>query len=471
MSARTPPHVSVLRSALARVPVSAPRLRLLRASWLRGISSTRAKWVSMVSRNDVLTVHLPPARSLGSGFASRGPGSASDHDEAYHVHCIQRVLLRRSHLRVVVLFAFPFRFIAPNALAAKLQNVTTADGSAVKVHVYQPGRSAAVLPASHADTQLAVLSRASFLLVGGGPDAALVALAATGKVFVTRSLQAYTDNRHYRWLLRNATLIDNEGETTGRLAMRHVLSGMGRVVPSCCTFVPFGAGEGQKQVCVNERGRSITTPSGAAPSGRKKNCWVLAIGCGNEWSFEQSVIERTHCSVQLFDCTAPFSLPSELRDRVKLHPFCLSNSNKRSGASGTGDKEAMYIPLGEMLKIGGRAAGLRGTRPTLVKIDAEGYEVGGLAAFVSAASRAKLPAQIVAEFHAASRFGDLGGPYVWGRYSNSTAGMLREDVKQWFGTLRRRGYVVVRRADSAECAHCSEITLMQRWAVRGLAKA
>lgn len=390
------------------------------------------------------------------------------------MQCIQRVLLRRSHLRVVVLFAFPFRFIAPAALAAKLQNVTTADGSAVKVHVYSPGRSAAVLPTTHADAQLAVLSRAAFLLVGGGPEAALAAVAATtGKVFVTRLLRSYTDNTYYRWLLHNATLIDSEDDRTGRLAMRHVLSGMGRVVPSCCAFVSFGAGEAEKQVCTNERGRSIANAAGVAPSSRKKRCWVLAIGCGNEWSFEQSVLARTSCSVQLFDCTAPFSVPSHVRDRVTLHRLCLSNTDKRSGGSGstTGDNGAVYIPLREMLKLGARSAGLRGTRPTLVKIDAEGYEVGGLAAFVSAANRADLPPQILAEFHAASRFADVGAPYVLGTYSNSAAGMLRDDVKQWFGTLRRRGYVVVHREDSAACAHCSEITLMQRWAVRGLAMA
>lgn len=393
-----------------------------------------------------------------------------DHDEAYHMHCIQRVLLRRPQLRIVVLFAFPFRFIAHAALAAKLHNVTTAHGSAVKVHVYSPGRSATVLPATHADTQLAVLSRAAFLLVGGGPEAALAALAATsGKVFVTRLLQAYTDNTNYRWLLHNATLIDNEDDRMGRQAMRHVLSGMGRVVPSCCAFVPFGAGEAEKQVCANERGRSITSPDGgAAPRRNKRKCWVLAVGCGNEWSFEQSVLSRTHCSVQLFDCTAPFSVPSELRDRVTLHRLCLSNSNERSSGSTSSDNGVKYVPLRDMLKVGARAAGLRGTRPTLVKIDAEGYEVGGLAAFVSAANRAQLPPQILAEFHAASRFGNVGAPYVWGRHSNSTAGIVREDVKQWFGILRRRGYVVVHRADSAACAHCSEITLMQRWAVRGL---
>lgn len=419
----------------------------------------------MVSRHDVLTVHLPPPPPPRSP-PDVGPGSASDHDDAYHVHCIQRVLLRRAHLRVVVLFAFPFRFIAHADLAAKLHNVTTADGAAVKVHVYSPGRSAAVLPAAHADAELAVLSRAAFLLVGGGPDSALAALAATsGKVFVTRALRAYTDNTYYRWLLNNATLIDDEDAgNTGRRAMRHVLSGMGRVAPSCCAFVPFGAGEAAKQVCANERGRSITAAPGVAARSSKKRCWVLAVGCGNEWSFEQSVLARTSCSVQVFDCTAPFSVPGDLRDRVTLHRLCLSNSGARGDA-------AMYVPLREMMKIGARAAGLRGTRPALVKLDAEGFEVGGLAAFVSAARRADLPAQILAELHAASRFAAVGAPYVWGKYSNSTAGMGRDDVKQWFGALRRRGYVLVHRADSAACAHCSEVTLMQRHAVRGLPTA
>lgn len=80
-----------------------------------------------------------------------------------------------------------------------------------------------------------------------------------------------------------------------------VLSEMGRLVSSCCAFVPFGMGEAEKNLCANEGWRSITTAScGTTPRRNKRSYWFLAIGCGNEWSLEQSVPSCMHCPLQFF---------------------------------------------------------------------------------------------------------------------------------------------------------------------------
>lgn len=274
----------------------------------------------------------------------------------------------------------------------------------MRLHVYQPGRSAAMLPASHADTQLAMLSRAAFLVVRGGPDVAMDALVTSEKLFVTLSLQAYTDNKHNRWLLHSVMLIGNNGDAPVMRAIQHVLAGMDRVMPSCFAFVQFGAGEAEMQVCVKEGGWSITTPMGAVPSGRKRKLSVLASGCGNKSSFEQSLFALSHCSLQLCDCTAPCSIPSDLRDRGTVQSLCLSNSNKRSDGGGTtNDIGAMYVPLRDMMKIRARAGGLHGSWPKFMKINVEEYEMGKLTSLVSAASCAELESQILAEFHAQPR--------------------------------------------------------------------
>lgn len=256
--------------------------------------------------------------------------------------------------------------------------------------------------------------------------------------------------------------------------------GMGRVHESCCSFVPYGDGDGAKILCAEALGRGVergisrkvdhegmldvrtslvsndasgtmSGPNSTAPV----DCWVLSIGCGGRWGFEADIARRTTCAVHVFDCTGNFTVPPEMANRVRHDKLCV-------GPKGA-DRSLGFRTWPELLDIGATQAGLKKKTPPLaVKMDVEGWEFPVLYALAKeVADQSALPRQLVMEVHTYTHH-PVGSPFKLGLFKPGRYGVDTQDVADLFGNLSSIGYTVVHRADNPYCGHCSEVTMLHR---------
>lgn len=307
----------------------------------------------------------------------------------------------------------------------------------------------------HSD--MILIRQAKTVLVHGGSVAALAALCAERTVFFTELLDSYAEKNSFRWIVRDLKPI-KETKWMKHRQYNDELNAMGSVQPTCCRFIAFGTGDGEKVVCGNGRNlkqkvggnrREVTEVNFS--SGGKAQCWILSLGCGGRWSFEESVAKHTDCFVQTFDCTGDFNVPKHLQDRVILHKLCVGSVNSQA---------TNFKSWEEIINIGSVSSGLvEGTAPSLVKMDIEGWEFPVLKALLTETSDAKLPDQIVMELHIRTHL-YIGDP--WTQLGEKLFQVRRQDIERLYRMLHNKKYVLTHRADNPYCAHCTEVTLMRR---------
>jgi hypothetical protein len=93
------------------------------------------------------------------------------------------------------------------------------------------------------------------------------------------------------------------------------------------------------------------------------DCAVFSVGSNDQWMFEMAVVNRTRCTVYVFDCFAHLHPPEELRGRVRLFNVCLGPANFVDPGGRT------FVDFLGLSKLAGRAA-------TFLKMDVEGFEWG-----------------------------------------------------------------------------------------------
>lgn len=313
------------------------------------------------------------------------------------------------------------------------------------------------------DNRALILARAANLVVHRGVDGALAALVSNSAngVLMSEAFRTFLASD----VLKHAITLRPEGIRL--TAPQQALNGMGPVHESCCKFLPLGKGDSAKVLCQNplqpvllgetkraviDRFRNESKERTIAAVQRRHACWVLSLGCGNRWSFEEDVIDRTACSVHVFDCTANFKVPSNMRDRVRWTKACVGP--KSDAARGV-------ITWKEVIDIGSEAAGLpKGTVPTIAKVDVEGWEFPVLSSLINEPAPI-LPKQLLIEVHAIVMTKRIGYPFEPRMYGNRHYGASRESIKELFDKLFRLGYQLVHRVDNPYCTFCAEVTLLQ----------
>ena len=245
---------------------------------------------------------------------------------------------------------------------------------------------------------------------------------------------------------------------------------LGPVGPKCRDVGSYGAGGthlGEASSIADQEGKK------ACGLRHERNCTVVAIGSNGQWGFETDLVARTRCRVHTFDCTvaAEVAVPPELRHRVTLHRTCIGappvqgrnyflevprapdgrpgkwrDKRWRHGAFAA-ESFGRYAAL---LKL----AGLR-SPPTLLKMDAEGYEWPVLADVLSDPELA--PSQLALELHFQTQ---MPGLRWFGRFKGAA------EILSLGNALSRRGYLLVERDDNPACRWCSE----QLWLRAGPSK-
>lgn len=235
---------------------------------------------------------------------------------------------------------------------------------------------------------------------------------------------------------------------------------LGPVGPKCLQLQSYGAGSlhlGQKSTIADDEGKK------ACGLQREPNCTVIAIGSNGQWGFEAALVSGTSCAVHTFDCTVDDTVraPAAIRHRVTLHRYCIGSPppkgrnlflevpRKPDGRPGrwsdrrwrrgafTSESFRSYSGI---VALAGLSA-----PPTLLKMDAEGYEWPMLADIISHPTLA--PTQLALELHFQTQ---MPGLRWFGRYK-STAEILALG-----NALSRRGYLLVSRDDNSACRWCSE---------------
>ena len=235
---------------------------------------------------------------------------------------------------------------------------------------------------------------------------------------------------------------------------------LGPVGPTCTALDTFGNKPSK---------RSIADDEGKKACGlrRERDCTVMAIGSNGQWGFEEDLVARTNCTIHVFDCTSDkgqstdVTLPYRLRGRVHLHSVCIGNmplpsrskfltvprnadgtpgpwSNRRWVNASFGQND--FGSYRQLLSV----AGLR-KPPTLLKMDAEGYEWDALPDAIAQPHLA--PTQIAVEMHFQTQFPTL--PW-FGRFKSPA------EILAFGNLLARSGYLLVDRNDNRACKWCSE---------------
>jgi hypothetical protein len=67
------------------------------------------------------------------------------------------------------------------------------------------------------------------------------------------------------------------------------------------------------------------------PATAERPCIIYSIGGKNHWDFEESLYDKTNCSVFTFDCTCDGSnMPQHIQDRVVFNRICLGDDGTNS---------------------------------------------------------------------------------------------------------------------------------------------
>lgn len=172
----------------------------------------------------------------------------------------------------------------------------------------------------------------------------------------------------------------------------------------------FGHSDGEKRYC--------------GASGDFTNCTILSFGSAGDFTFETEIFHRTKCSVEIFDCTGTWEVPSSIAPRVRIHKYCV--------AAGT-NTDPLYLSWPALMAKLGLA------RTKYVKMDIEGFEYEVLYEMVMSLPPHLLPETIALEIH---------GPWTG----------VGLHIALFFDYLfRYGGYIVLDKRDASTC--CTEIIL------------
>lgn len=296
-------------------------------------------------------------------------------------------------------------------------------------HANRAIKRPSVLFAESVDHHLLLSASAAHLLLHRGPHSALSGLLSLGSVYTGKTMAPFASRDAFRWLLVHHQPLP----VRPRAPQRAHLDAMGPVRPTCCDLRGFGIGDGEKIMCANAASFPARTED-SAPA-----CWVLSLGCGGRFDFEEAIIARTHCKVHTFDCTKDFKVPRSVREHVTLHKKCVGQRGD--------DQLKGFLGWNEMLDLVRNVTPGLPRMPAVVKMDVEGWEVPLLDELVE--TGAQLPEQIAMEIH-------NGAGTKYGRSFPN-----KEDTRAWFAKMEEAGYRLVHRADNPYCQKCSEVTIVQ----------
>eukprot|EP01040_Poterioochromonas_malhamensis_P004117 gene4117-4408_t len=212
---------------------------------------------------------------------------------------------------------------------------------------------------------------------------------------------------------------------------------LGPVGPRCKTPIEsYGKADDEKRVCGLQQLQKINQVK--SQDGQKHECVVYSIGSNNQWGFEEAIIEKTECRIETFDCTLGdnFQLPSHLKDRVRFHAICLSDSDYEVNGR-------RFVSWETLNKLTGVL-----TQPTFLKMDIEGYEFPVLRSIVD--SGVFLPLQIAVEVHFIRA---VNSGIDWRRVSSVELYSFINYIYKY------GGYYLIDRHDNPLCVSCTEIVL------------
>eukprot|EP01040_Poterioochromonas_malhamensis_P013999 gene13999-15462_t len=214
----------------------------------------------------------------------------------------------------------------------------------------------------------------------------------------------------------------------------HVLGPIG---PRCRTPIEsYGSGDDEKRACGLQQLQKIN--QAVSENGKKPECVIYSIGSKGQWGFEESILAKTECRVETFDCTMAkdYQLPAHLKGRVRFHPICLADSDYEID-------DRRYVSWTTLNKITGVA-----TQPSFLKMDIEGYEYPVLKSIVD--SGVFLPLQIAVEIHII-------------RVTNGKWDLRRANSLELYSFMnylyKFGGYYLIDRHDNVLCKSCTEVVL------------
>lgn len=286
---------------------------------------------------------------------------------------------------------------------------------------------------------ISLSSEAHNLFVYHGDISALAALACLGNVFYAKSFSRYMSNLEFRNSMHNAIALFQPVTNHPNAQLRALQ--IFKPQPSCCSFKYLGSRMARKIICENAI-EFATDP-----------CWILSIGCRGAFQFETAVIETTKCTVHVFDCTGSWKVPPHLHDRVKLHKICLGFYN---------DTRESYVSLRHLIEIGAKYEGDPSLRPTLLKLDADGYEYTGLSELVTSDPE-YMPDQIALEIHMMYVHGHLN-PYkpIVLPDGRASAAITDIEAREFLQNMSAAGYKLVNRIDDINCpVVCAEVLFVK----------
>ena len=224
---------------------------------------------------------------------------------------------------------------------------------------------------------------------------------------------------------------------------------LGPVGPGCIHLEAFGPRA--------RRGRDLSQKQACGLTRAPRPCHIISIGNNNDWAFEEDVIARTDCLVDVFDCTVSATAhpPGILGTRARLHRVCLgsalSSTERRGGADGKACKtchgrarDVVFANWTHVVTLAG------GNRPSYVKMDIEGFEWEVLDELLSHPTLA--PEQVAVEVHYQTQMPQL----PWhGRFKGPS------EIVAFGAMIRRHGYLIAHRDDNTVCRWCSELLLVK----------
>jgi len=199
----------------------------------------------------------------------------------------------------------------------------------------------------------------------------------------------------------------------------------------CKTLKKFASGDDEKHICMDDFDSN--------------DCTIFSLGSNNQWDFEEAVFDTTKCMVHTFDCTGDFTVPSRIKDRVKLHKTCIGNVSP-------------YMPWDALAEKYGV--------PDYLKMDIEGWEWSILKQIAKSRLR---PKQVGVELHLCSYFSPNNTPGLpWVNTGIKARHKIpektvyykvnnpKQHIQQLITDLNAE---LIDRRDNPYCAHCSEIVL------------
>jgi len=162
-------------------------------------------------------------------------------------------------------------------------------------------------------------------------------------------------------------------------------------------------------------------------------CSIFSIGSYNEWSFEESIFDKTSCNVFAFDCMldSGIQVPSRVQSRVRGYDVCLGPRDETINGR-------VFKSWESIVQLTGITA-----PPVYLKMDIEGYEWQVLDDIVS--SQSFNPKQIAFELH-------------WGK--SERVPFTPAQMAGFFQNLYEKGgYFVVDRVDNPVCFFCMDLLI------------